>query len=153
MKIPSDPVRWKFKFYYNIQNIATVSPIPSQINPVHFILHFLNINFNNIFSSMPRSTKHPLSLRFPTSNTLYLSPLHMYVTCPVYYILLKLIAHIIQGYYERNRHIQLNTTLKVFISFIATLYMERSSDHKAPRYVVFSTTVRLVVSDTKKICY
>jgi len=46
-----------------IQKRPTPVPILSQINPVHAPSYLLNLYFNIILPSIPRSYKWPLSLR------------------------------------------------------------------------------------------
>ena len=68
-------------------------------DPVHTPLsNFLDAHFNIIISSMPRTSKWPLSLRFPHQNPICTSPLlPLCVTCPAHCILFDLITQIIIG--------------------------------------------------------
>ena len=48
--------------------LPATCPYPGQIDPLHAPSPFLNIHFNIIFPSMPRSSKRSLSLRYPYQN-------------------------------------------------------------------------------------
>jgi len=88
-------------------------PILSQINPIYTApSHFLNIHFIIILSFMPRSPKWSLSLRSTHQNSVRTSSL----------------VHI--RYMPHPSHSS---------RFHRPNNMVRSTVHKAPRYVVFST--------------
>ena len=57
---------------------------PDQFSPCHLPNHFLNIHFNTIFLSTPRSSKWPFSFRFPPQNPVRTSRLShtCHMSCP-----------------------------------------------------------------------
>jgi len=53
---------------------TAITPILSQINPVHtYLSHFLNMNFNTVLPFMLRSSKWSLSTKFSYQNFVYIS--------------------------------------------------------------------------------
>jgi hypothetical protein len=66
---------WKSKVHYRAHNSSSVVPVPSHINPLHALpSYFLQLRFNIIIPSMPRSFEWSLSLKFPYRNSLYIPP-------------------------------------------------------------------------------
>ena len=77
-------------------------PEPARSSP-YPTSHFLKINLNIIPSSTTRSTKWPLSPRFPYHNAVYASPLTVRVTCSAHLILLDFITRIFYEEYQSLR--------------------------------------------------
>ena len=75
-------ILWKPEVHSCIQWTLPSVPILSQINPAHspYPTYFLEAHFNIILSSMLRTSKWPLSLRFPHQNPICTSPLPPYVS-------------------------------------------------------------------------
>jgi hypothetical protein len=90
-------------------------PQPDQYSPCLPIPIF-KIHFNNILPSMPTSSKWPLSLMLTHQNPLciYAFPHMCYMPPPP-------------------------PKISFFLICSYDLYLVKSADHKAPRYVVFST--------------
>ena len=64
--------------------------------------HFLKLNFNIVFPSMPVSFNWSLSLSFPYQNPVYTSPLPHTCCNPAHLIILHLITRIIFGEQYRS---------------------------------------------------
>jgi len=71
-------------------------PQPDRSSP------YPHIPLNTVLTSMPGSSKWPLSLRFPHQNPAYISPLPIRATCPAQIILLDLITRTILGEQYRS---------------------------------------------------
>ena len=70
------------KVHSLVQKSPSPVPILSQINPFHVPSHFLNIHFNIILPSTPRSSKWPLSIIAPHQNRVYIFHVfHTYYIC------------------------------------------------------------------------
>jgi hypothetical protein len=79
--------------------------------------HFLKIDLNIILPSTRRSSKWPLSLRFPRQNRVYTSTLPHSATCPAHLILLELITRTILGKEDRS----LSSSLCSFLHFLVAV--------------------------------
>jgi hypothetical protein len=82
-EIPS--ILWNLKVHYNIYNHLSLFWVTStQSMPPPPPSHFPKIYFNIILPSMSRSSKLPLSFRFPHQNPVWTSSIpHMcYMPCP-----------------------------------------------------------------------
>ena len=105
---------WNQKVHYSIYKSLSAVPILSQkIQFMPLPSHFLNIHLNVNLPSMPGSSMWSVSLRFPHQNPVCTSPLpHTY-------------------YMSHPSHSSW--------SDLPNNILLRSSDHKAPHYVVFSS--------------
>ena len=73
------------KVHYRTHKRPPPVPIQSHINPFHSSpFHFLKINFNTIFLSIPRCSKWPLSFRSAHQNPICTSPVFhtCHMPCP-----------------------------------------------------------------------
>ena len=62
-------ILWNLGIHYHFHNSLPLVSILCQMNPVHaHPSHFFKVAFNIIFLSMSRSSKWPLSFRFPHKN-------------------------------------------------------------------------------------
>jgi hypothetical protein len=94
-------ILWNLKVDYHICKCLSPVPIPSHIDLVHApTSHFLKIHLNIIFSSMPGSSKWPLSQGFP-NKTLYAPLPPIRATCQAH-LLLDSITQIIFGEQYRS---------------------------------------------------
>ena len=101
--------------------------ILSQLDPVHTPSHFLKIHLNIILPSMSESPKwSPLSQVSPTKSCIHLS------------------SPLLSPY---TLHAQL---ISFFSSLSSENYWRTSTDHEAPRYVVFSTPLLPLLSLSPK---
>jgi hypothetical protein len=112
-KIPR--ILWNPKFHCRIYKSLPPVTILSQSNPVYASqFHSLKINFNVILPTTLRCSKWSISIRSPNQNHVCTSPVPVRNTCSGHHIRLYLI------------------TRKIMV---------RSTQHKASRYVVFSTPI------------
>jgi hypothetical protein len=105
-------ILWNTKVNYQIHRRPPPVPILSQIVPVHASpSHSFNLHLNSIIPSVPRSYKWFLSVWFPSPKPC------MSLSCPPY------MPH----------------ALPISSIWSPEQYLVRNTDHKAPRYVIFST--------------
>jgi len=104
------------KVHYDIHERPLPAPILSQINPVHAPSHFLKMQFNIIFPSMPRDSRWSLSLRSPPTPTILYAPLFFPVrtTCTGHVIFLDLFTRIFVEY----TFVSNNQNFKLFFNSI-----------------------------------
>jgi len=94
-----------------LQQPATCSySQPYQSSPGHPSL-FLQSHLNIILPYTPRSSKWPLSLRFPPHNTVCNSPLPIHATCSAHLTHLNLIIQTISG----EKYISLSSSSSSFL--------------------------------------
>ena len=105
-------ILWNPKVHYRTHKRPLPVPILNQISPVHVSpSNFFNVHLNIILPSVPRSCKWSLSVWFPSPNPC------MNVSC-------HNMAH----------------ALRICVWYLEQ-YLVRNTDHKAPRYVIFSTVM------------
>ena len=100
--VTCQPVR-RFPTYYHVYRNPLLGPLLSQTNPIHTLTSYFFQIYFNILSSMPMSSKWPLSAGFPTI-TLYAFlcfPIH--ATSPNPCILLHLVVLLILVFGQKYR--------------------------------------------------